>query len=149
VAFLKLASRCFFVPFLVGAGCSLALDTDSLQQGTRSTGSGGAGGEEAGTDSESASDALDAPVCPEPGLDPCSQCQASNCCPESSDCAHETRCNLAMVALQQCRRDARLGDNSRSAIMACNASFVQNGGARASAVLMCMVDHCMAACGGA
>jgi hypothetical protein len=52
-----------------------------------------------------------------------------------------------MVALQQCRRDARLGDNSRSAIMACNATFAQSG-ARAMAVLACMAQNCVTACGG-
>jgi hypothetical protein len=147
VAFLRRASRFFFLAWLVGSGCSLALDTDSLQQGATPTGSGGAGGASEDAGSDSGIDALDAPFCPEPGPDPCAQCQATNCCPQSNDCAHETRCNLAMVALQQCRRDARLGDNSQSAIMACNATFAQSG-ARAMAVLTCMAQNCITACGG-
>jgi hypothetical protein len=54
-----------------------------------------------------------------------------------------------MVALQQCRRDARLADNSRTAIAACNATFAQNGGTRATTVLSCMVMNCQASCAGA
>jgi hypothetical protein len=123
----------------ISAGCSLALDTASLQ----STGAGGSP-----PDAAAGPDAIDdRPVCPEPGPDPCAQCQATMCCAESTDCAHETRCNLAMVALQQCRRDARLADNSRTAILACNAAFVQNGGTRAMTVLSCMAMNCQSACG--
>jgi hypothetical protein len=149
VAFLRRARRFFFLAWLVGAGCSLALDTDSLQQPAAS-GAGGSGGasQEAGSESGTPDGAIDAPTCPEPGPDPCAQCQATYCCPESNDCAHETRCNLAMVALQQCRHDARLGDNSRVALAACNAAFVQNGGPRAMTVLTCMASRCVTSCGG-
>jgi hypothetical protein len=131
----------------LAAGCSLALDTDSLQQKT-SSGAGGAGEDGGGQVDSNGADTLDAPVCPEPGPDPCAQCQAASCCPSSTDCAHEPRCNIAMVALQQCRRDARLADNSRTALAACNAAFLQNGGPRAMAVLTCMAANCMTSCGG-
>ena len=70
------------------------------------------------------------------------------CCVPSTDCARETRCNLSMVTLQQCRRDARLADNSRTALAACNGAFLQNGGSRAMAVLTCMAANCMTTCGG-
>jgi hypothetical protein len=130
----------------VAAGCSLALDTDSLQQ-KAATGTGGSSGDDAGLDT-GATDVVDAPVCPEPGPDPCAQCQASACCGPSSECAREARCNLAMVTLNQCRRDARLADNSRMALAACNGAFLTNGGTRAMAVLTCMANNCMTACGG-
>jgi hypothetical protein len=128
---------------ITSAGCSLALDTASLQSS-------------AGNHADAASDAQsmetgdaidDRPVCPEPGPDPCAQCQAAMCCADSTACAHEVRCNLAMVALQQCRRDARLADNSRAALGACNTSFVQNGGSQATTVLGCMAMKCQSACG--
>jgi hypothetical protein len=146
VAFLR---RAPLLLFFAGAGCSLALDTDSLQSGAATSGPD----HDAGSVPESsapadATDALDAPSCPEPGPDPCSQCQAAKCCPQSSDCTRETRCNLALVALGQCRRDARLGDNTRTALAACDAAFSQNGGTRATAVLSCMAANCMTSCGG-
>ena len=128
----------------VAAGCSLALDTGSLQQNGSSA--GGTGNDDAGLDS--AADVVDGPICPEPGPDPCAQCQATACCGPSTDCARETRCNLAMVTLNQCRRDARLADNSRMALAACNGAFVANGGTRAMTVLTCMANNCMTACGG-
>jgi len=147
VAFLRRVPRFVGLAWLLGAGCSLALDTDSLQQATPS-GAGGSSQDGGNGEAAAPDGALDAPTCSEPGPDPCAQCQAAKCCPESSDCTRETRCSLALVALQQCRRDARLGDNSRVAITACNEAFVQNGGARATAVLACMGNNCMASCGG-
>jgi hypothetical protein len=142
VAFLRRASRFLLLVSPVAAGCSLALDTDSLQK------AGVTNGDSGGIVESGVTDTLDAPFCPEPGPDPCAQCQATSCCPESSECAHEARCNLSMVTLQQCRRDARLADNSRTALAVCNGAFVQNGGPRAMAVLTCMAANCMMSCGG-
>jgi len=133
--------------FLTGAGCSLALDTDSLQNGSGIVSHDGGSVAETGAPAD-VLDALDAPSCSEPGPDPCAQCQAAKCCAESSACTHEPRCNVAMVALQQCRRDARLGDNTRTALGACNGAFATNGGERAVAVLNCMTTNCLMTCGG-
>jgi hypothetical protein len=144
VAFLKreLWPRATVVA-IASSGCSLALDTASLQSRTT-------GAPDASSDAPIEMDAIgDHPVCPEPGPDPCAQCQAMLCCAESIDCAQETRCNLAMVALAQCRRDARLADGSRNAIAACNTAFVQNGGPRAMTVLGCMIKNCQTTCTGA
>jgi len=128
---------------IAGSGCSLALDTASLQSRT-------SGAPDAASDAPILPDVIDdRAVCTEPGTDPCAQCQASLCCAESSDCTHEARCNLAMVALAQCRHEARLADNSRPAIAACNTAFVQNGGPKAMTVLGCMMMKCQLACTGA
>jgi hypothetical protein len=68
------------------------------------------------------------------------------CCAESNDCQHEARCGVALLALQQCRHDARLADNSRIALAQCNANFAQNGGSLAQTALTCMMSNCQSTC---
>ncbi len=138
-------------------GCSLALDTAALQKGnpggsgssTTSGGDASVGDDATPTPTDAAGDiATEASACTEPGQEPCNRCLATNCCPQSSECTRDTRCNAALVALQQCRADARTKMNPRVATAACNASFAQNGGTPATALLTCMMMSCQVICAG-
>jgi hypothetical protein len=124
--------------------CTLVLDTDSLRRG-----SGQGVLPEAGSgDGAASSDALgDVPVCSPTMHDACTDCWATSCCPEMTTCTRDTRCNLALVQLEQCRRDARRAVNPAAAILACNEAFAQNGGSAAASLAACVTTNCQSLCG--
>src|SRR5260370_7457699 len=108
--------------------CTLMLDTDSLRKG-----SGEGVLPEAGSgDAAASSDALgDVLVCSPTMHDACTDCWATNCCPEMTTCARDTRCNLALVQLEQGRRDASRAVNPSPAILPSTDTVPQNAAAAA------------------
>jgi hypothetical protein len=121
----------------VATDCSLMLDTDSLRKGS------GQGTVDSGAAEDASSDAA---LCSATMHEACADCAAINCCAATMACTGDTRCNLALVQLTQCRRDARRASNPSAAIVACNATFVQTGGSLALDLMNCMTTHCQAVC---
>jgi len=103
----------------VGA-CSLALDTESLQEG-----SGGSAG------------ASNCPQVP----DKCANCIGQSCCGQYVLCAHTPKCQQSFTTLEQCMQTG-------TAPAACLLDFSNNGGPAAAALSTCAASNCGAPCSG-
>jgi hypothetical protein len=70
----------------------------------------------------------------------CSDCLMNHCLSQAEACAGDTTCGGPLNDLDTCACD------SGSTAAECQATFVKDGGSKASPLVACFAEFCMAAC---